>query len=271
MVNARHPRHESCLLRCTDRVVEDLIKTKMLPVASRNRRVAARIYRPRLAGRSGPDTKSCSPVDSPSRTLSAHPRARNRQARENRFGGLLNDGRIGLLLNLYTIFADMDSDSKRRHVFISHHHADDGEVTKLTSLLAKSGHDVRNSSIRAKPANQRRLDQGLVKDETIRRLLRMKITWAGTVVVLIGKDTHSRPWVNWEIEQANKQGKRIVGVYVQGGMEVAKPPALEKYASAIVGWNSDSIMAAIDGTDNPFQNPDGSSRTPAHAAVTLKC
>ena len=45
----------------------------------------------------------------------------------------------------------------------------------------------------------------LVKDETIRRLLRMKISWAGTVVVLVGKETHSRPWVNWEIEQANKQ------------------------------------------------------------------
>src|SRR6266516_4304687 len=108
---------------------------------------------------------------------------------------------------------------KRRHVFISHHHADDAEVTNLTSLLSKKGYDIRNSSIRAKPANQRRLEQGLVKDETIRRLLRMKISWSGTVVVLIGKETHSRPWVNWEVEQANKQGKRIVGVYERGGMD----------------------------------------------------
>jgi hypothetical protein len=115
------------------------------------------------------------------------------------------------------------------------------------------------------------LDQDLDKPETIRRLLRMKISWAGTVVVLVGKETHSRPWVNWEIEQANKQGKRIVGIYVRGATEADKPAALEKYASAIVGWNSDSIIAALEGTENPFQNPDGSSRAAAHARVSLTC
>jgi hypothetical protein len=165
----------------------------------------------------------------------------------------------------------MDIDNRRRHVFISHHHADDAEVDNLTSLLSKRDYDIRNSSIRAKPANQRRLEQGFVKDETIRRLLRRKISWAGTVVVLIGKETHARPWVNWEIEQANKQGKRIVGIYVRGGTEADMPTALEKYASTIVGWNTNSILTAIDGTANPFQNPDGSSRETVHARVALKC
>jgi hypothetical protein len=165
----------------------------------------------------------------------------------------------------------MDSEAQRRHVFISHHHADDAEVSNLTSLLSQRGYDIRNSSIRAKPANQRRLEQGLVKDETIRRLLRMKISWAGKVVVLVGKETHSRPWVNWEIEQANKQGKRIVGIYLRGGTDADKPAALEKYASAICGWNSDSIITAIDGTENPFQNPDGSPRPTAHPPVSVKC
>ena len=165
----------------------------------------------------------------------------------------------------------MASENERRHIFISHHHADDAAVTDLTSLLSKKGYDIRNSSIRAKPANQQRIDKGLVKKEVIQRLLRMKISWAGTVVVLIVKETHSRPWVNWEVEQANEQGKRIVGVYERGGTEADIPPALEKYASAIVSWNSDSIMGAIDGTDNSFQNPDGSSRGATHAGVSVTC
>src|SRR5450631_819743 len=156
----------------------------------------------------------------------------------------------------------------RRHVFISHHHADDAKVDQLTDLLGRGGNDVRNSSVRMKPANQRRMEQGRVKDETIRRLLRMKISWAGTVVVLIGKDTHTRPWVNWEIEQANKQGKRIVGVFVQGGSDADKPEALERHASAIVGWNTDRIIDAIDGTANEFQNPDGTSRAPTHSRAS---
>lgn len=165
----------------------------------------------------------------------------------------------------------MDSGNNRRHVFISHHHADDAGVDKLTSLLKRSGHDIRNSSIRAKPANQRRLDQGLVKPEVIRRLLRRKISWAGTVVVLIGKKTHTRPWVNWEIDQANKQGKRIVGVYERGGTAADIPPSLEKYASSIVGWDSGCIMAAIDGTANPFENPDSSPRQPVYVPASSSC
>jgi len=166
----------------------------------------------------------------------------------------------------------MNLASNRRHVFISHYHADDAEVDKLTSLLSRSGHDIRNSSIRAyRKVNQERWKGKRVSDETIQRLLRRKISWAGTVVVLIGKETHSRPWVNWEIEQASKQGKRIVGVYIRGGTEADKPDALEKYASAIVGWNSGCIIAAIDGTENPFQNPNGSPRQATHTRTSGTC
>jgi antiphage defense system Thoeris ThsB-like protein len=165
----------------------------------------------------------------------------------------------------------MAENSKRHHVFISHHYADDAEVDKLTDLLRRRGKDIRNSSIRAKPANQARLDRGEVRDETIRRLLRMRISWASTVVVLIGDNTHARPWVEWEINEAYRQNKRIVGVFARGGTDADKPVALEQYASSIVGWNSECIMDAIEGTDNPFELPDGTARPPAHARQTTKC
>ena len=152
------------------------------------------------------------------------------------------------------------STSKTKNVFISHHHKDDANVDKLKTLLGKNGFNIRNSSIRANPANQKRLDKGLVKDATIQRLLRMKMSWAGSVIVLVGKETHSRRWVNWEIEQAHKQGKDIVGVYENGLKDkVDLPPALEKYGTSQVGWDSGAIIAAIKGSP-AFQNPDG---TPA--------
>jgi len=159
----------------------------------------------------------------------------------------------------------------RRHVFISHHHADGQKVDQLTGLLNRNGSDVRNSSVRMKPANQRRMDESRIKDETIRRLLRMKISWASIVVVLIGKETHARPWVNWEIEEANRQGKRIVGVYAYGSTDAEKPEALERYGSSIVAWNTDSIIDAIDGRNNVFQNSDDSVREPVHPATTGNC
>ena len=150
------------------------------------------------------------------------------------------------------------STNKTKNVFISHHHKDDAQVDKLSNLLGKNGYDIRNSSIRAKPANQRRLDKGLVKDATIKRLLRMKISWAGSVIVLVGKETHSRPWVNWEIEQAHKQGKNIVGVYERGLKDkVELPLALERYQTSQVGWDSGKIIDSIEG-NSVFENPDGS-------------
>jgi hypothetical protein len=150
------------------------------------------------------------------------------------------------------------STGKTKNVFISHHHKDDQHVDKLTSLLAKNGYSIRNSSIRAKPANQERLDKGLVKDSTIKRLLKMKMSWAGTVLVLVGKETHTRPWVDWEIREAHRQGKNIVGVYENGLKEkVELPQALKQYETSQVGWDSASIIDAIDG-EPAFQNPDGS-------------
>lgn len=146
---------------------------------------------------------------------------------------------------------------KTKNVFVSHHHKDDAQVDKLTKLLKKSGCEIRNSSIRAKPANQRRLDKGLIKESVLKRLLRMKISWAGSVIVLVGKKTHTRPWVNWEIEQAEKKGKNIVGVFEHGLKEKVKvPEALQKYATSQVGWDSTSILNAIEGKP-VFQNPDG--------------
>lgn len=149
--------------------------------------------------------------------------------------------------------------SKRKHVFISHHHKDDKVVSDFLSLIAGHGYDIRNSSIRAKPENQRRLDEKRVSDDVIKRLLRMKISWAGTVVVLIGKDTHTRPWVDWEINKAKEQGKRIVGVFARGGTDADIPNGLKDYGSAIVNWNTNSIINAING-ENVFKNADGSTR-----------
>lgn len=164
----------------------------------------------------------------------------------------------------------MSADSTRRHVFISHRHKDDAVVDKMASLLQRHGSDTRNSSIRAKPANQARLDRGLVKEATIRRLLRMKMSWAGTVVVLIGKDTHSSHWVNWEIQEAERQGKRIVGVWEEGGKEHRLPTNLEAYADAIVGWKADQILGAIDGSINNWRRPDGAP-SPARSIEHLPC
>lgn len=149
---------------------------------------------------------------------------------------------------------------KIKNVFVSHHHKDDASVDGLTEMLSGKGYQIRNSSIRVKPENQKRLDQNKVSDRVIERILRMKTRWASQVIVVIGKETHQRPWVNWEIDVAHKLGKPIIGVYENGLKDQVEIPAnLEKYETSRVGWRSDSIIDALEGKSQ-FQNPDG---TPA--------
>jgi len=167
--------------------------------------------------------------------------------------------------------SDPNSDSKRRHVFISHHHKDDAEVDKLTALLQGKGCDMRNSSLRAlRPENQERFKNNDVNPKTIERWLRAKISWAGAVVVLIGKETHSREWVNWEIEEANRQGKRIVGVWEEGGQVADLPQSFKDYGDALVGWQAERILDAIDEKINNWTKPDGTN-FPRRNIVRIAC
>ncbi len=144
-----------------------------------------------------------------------------------------------------------------KNVFVSHHHKDDSSVDGLTKMVAGKGYQLRNSSIRVKPENQKRLDQKRVSDNAIKRLLRMKMRWASQVIVVIGKKTHTRDWVNWEIQAAHDLGKPIIGVFEDGLKEKVKiPENLEKYATSRVGWRAASIISALEG-ESQFEEPDG--------------
>ncbi|QNR85878.1 TIR domain-containing protein [Pedobacter riviphilus] len=162
--------------------------------------------------------------------------------------------------------------SETKNVFISHHHKDDKSVTDFTNLLGGKNYNIRNSSIRInKEKNRERLEKKQIPQQTLERLLRMKMRWAGTVVVLIGSQTHSRKWVNWEIEQAAKLGKRIIGVFMQGGKDADMPENLEKFGDGVVGWNSNKIIDALEGKDVGWCNSDGAPRKPENNVIRIGC
>lgn len=153
-----------------------------------------------------------------------------------------------------------------RNVFISHYNKDEEHITNLKTLIGGSeGVTLRNYSIDSSTPNNAK------NQEYIKQLLRPKINDAGTVVVLIGPKTHTRWWIDWEIEQANKMGKRIVGVYVYGASESDTSENFEKYGDALVGWNSERIMDAIDGKLNNMEKPDGTSRDTRYTGGGHNC
>jgi hypothetical protein len=146
--------------------------------------------------------------------------------------------------------------NETKNVFISHVHEDDAGLGALKDLLARNGLDIRDSSITSDKPNEAQ-DPEYIK----REILAPRIKWASTLIVYITPDTKDSAWVNWEIEYAEKMGKRIVGVWAHGASEADLPEALDQYADAVVGWNSDRIVDAVNGQTQEWRTSTGELRS----------
>ena len=139
-----------------------------------------------------------------------------------------------------------------RNIFISHIHEDDEGLGKLKSLLKDNGMTTRDYSISADNPNNAH-SEDYIKSQ----ILAPRIRQSSTLVVYISPETKGSQWVDWEVEYAQKEDKRIVGVwaYRETGCEV--PEALNTYADAVVGWTGNRIIDAINGNIGDWENPDG--------------
>ncbi len=140
-----------------------------------------------------------------------------------------------------------------KNVFISHIHEDDEGLDKLKALVEGKGLTIRDSSITSERPNQA-TDPDYIKQN----ILKPGIDWASVLVVYISPETKDSEWVNWEIEYALEQDKRLVGVWAWGDSECEVPELIDKHANAIVGWNGESIVDAITGESNESYGQTGS-------------
>lgn len=146
----------------------------------------------------------------------------------------------------------------KKNIFISHVHKDDELLPKLKDLISRAGMEVRDGSINSDKPNSAQSE-----DYIKREILKPRIEWASTLVVLITHDTAQSDWVNWEIREAVEQGKNIIGVFAQGATDADIPEELRKYGdAAIVGWQGERIVDAINGQIRSWDDPTtGNPRT----------
>ncbi|WP_336833528.1 TIR domain-containing protein [Sphingobacterium siyangense] len=140
------------------------------------------------------------------------------------------------------------------NIFISHYYKDDDKVQKLKAKLKKSGYEVRNFSV----DSTKHKDGRTPTKQVIERYLRIRITLAKTFICVIGDKTHTRPWVDFEIKEAIRQGKQIIGIYNHGDKDkVIIPDALRRHGVDILGWNStDKLGEIIENGNESISNPD---------------
>lgn len=139
-----------------------------------------------------------------------------------------------------------------KNVFVSHYHEDEDTIRAMKELLGND-YVIRNYSVTSDKYNRAQ------NEDYIKNLLRPLIGEVSTFICLIGPKTHDSEWVDWEIREAERQGKQIIGVYMYGAKDSDIPLALEEFSDAIVGWRRDSIISAMNG-ESTFERSDGTIR-----------
>ena len=149
----------------------------------------------------------------------------------------------------------MATDTK--NVFISHVHEDDPGLAKLKDLLKDNGMVARDYSISSDNPNNARND-----DYIKGQILGPRIRQSGVFIVYVSSETKDSDWVNWEIEYGHKNNKRIVGVWAHGEKDSDLPDGFEQYGDAMVGWQGNRIIDAINGKLDGFFEAGGEQIKP---------
>ena len=114
----------------------------------------------------------------------------------------------------------MAEEKEIKNVFVSHYHEDEDSIKQFKDLLS-ADYCIKNYSVTSEKYNN------ATNEEYIKSLLRPLINQSSTLICLIGPETHDSKWVDWEIREAEKLDRQIIGVYIQGAKDSDIPPALE--------------------------------------------
>lgn len=125
-----------------------------------------------------------------------------------------------------------------RNVFISFTNEDKPMVELLRGQAQKedSTVDFNDWSLRA-PFDSERADY-------VREGIRERIRQASLTLVYVSDHTARSEWVNWEVEESVKLGKKVVGVY-QGVIPLQLPPAIKKHRIRVIAWSHKGIAKEL--------------------------
>lgn len=131
---------------------------------------------------------------------------------------------------------------KTHHLFISHSWAHSNAYNSLLALLNRRSYFRFNdySVPRDDPIHNARSVKAL------RVAIRQQMAPCGVVLILAGVYATYSKWIDEEISLARKGfniPKPIVAIRPRGNLRVSKP--VKEAADLVVGWNKDSIVAAI--------------------------
>lgn len=127
---------------------------------------------------------------------------------------------------------------KTRMLFISHAWAYSDHYHKVVEWFdGASNFDWKNSSVPSHDSLPDKTSKGLSAGMT------RQISPAQGVIILAGMYAAHSAWIDYEIDEAIRMGKVIIGVRPWGQERV--PVKVQNAAKVMVGWNSNSVIQAV--------------------------
>ena len=132
----------------------------------------------------------------------------------------------------------VDEDKEgRRNVFISFDADEDKAQVRLLASQAKDGRfpfHFRDYSV--KEPFEEKWKQGV----------RERISQTSAVIVAIGERTHESSAVDWEIREAHRQGKKVIGIRLYKDKNHRVPKAIKEHGDDVVAWNARQIEQELE-------------------------
>lgn len=128
----------------------------------------------------------------------------------------------------------------KKKIFISYYYKDDNHYKNLLKAWSKNADfdiDFLDNSV---DISVRSNDEA-----AIRRTISRKIKASDIVLVIVGKKTHRRKWVSWEIEKATQLGKKLIAVKIDKSCK-SPQQLLSVGAIWINSFSYEDISKALD-------------------------
>lgn len=147
------------------------------------------------------------------------------------------------------------------NVFVSYDHDDQKQVGAFKLLKKNPNHplEFQDHSLKdpvlgptGKPLKYPPSDS---RSKPVRDAITKKFDRASKLVVLIGDDTHTSDWVEWEIRtfhamkkelSGENTWKRIRGMKLKGSDAATVPDALGGYSTKVLTWDPEALDQWLD-------------------------
>lgn len=130
-----------------------------------------------------------------------------------------------------------ERDAGQRNVFISFDVDEDKAQVRLMASQARDDRfPFRFRDYSVKEPFEEKWKQGV----------REKLAQTSAVIVAIGEKTHESEAVDWEIREAHRQGKKVIGVRLYKDKNHRVPKAMKEHGDDVVIWNAKRIAQELE-------------------------